>query len=78
VTLCNEATADVATHARAADVIVAAAGVAHLVLSEAMAVLLSQKRHRHEADRSQHRRSPGQLSANPSGSRITQPASTHE
>jgi methylenetetrahydrofolate dehydrogenase (NADP+)/methenyltetrahydrofolate cyclohydrolase len=34
VTLCNEATPDVATHARAADVIVAAAGVAHLVKSD--------------------------------------------
>lgn len=31
VTLCHEATVDVAAHARASDVIVAAAGVAHLV-----------------------------------------------
>jgi methylenetetrahydrofolate dehydrogenase (NADP+) / methenyltetrahydrofolate cyclohydrolase len=31
VTLCHEATTDVAAHARASDVIVAAAGVAHLV-----------------------------------------------
>jgi len=31
VTLCNEATPDVALHSRAADVVVAAAGVAHLV-----------------------------------------------
>ena len=33
VTLCNEATPDVAAHAREADVVVAAAGVAHLVRS---------------------------------------------
>lgn len=31
VTLCHEATVDVAAHARASDVVVAAAGVAHLV-----------------------------------------------
>ncbi|MFE9454738.1 bifunctional methylenetetrahydrofolate dehydrogenase/methenyltetrahydrofolate cyclohydrolase [Streptomyces sp. NPDC006739] len=31
VTLCHEATQDIAAHARAADVVVAAAGVAHLV-----------------------------------------------
>lgn len=34
VTLCNEATTDVAAHARVADVVVAAAGVAHLVRSD--------------------------------------------
>jgi methylenetetrahydrofolate dehydrogenase (NADP+)/methenyltetrahydrofolate cyclohydrolase len=34
VTLCNEATPDVAAHARVADVVVAAAGVAHLVRSD--------------------------------------------
>jgi len=31
VTMCNEATIDVAAHARVADVVIAAAGVAHLV-----------------------------------------------
>ncbi|MGJ5832430.1 hypothetical protein [Streptomyces ossamyceticus] len=31
VTLCHEATQDIAAHARVADVVVAAAGVAHLV-----------------------------------------------
>lgn len=31
VTMCNEATVDVAAHTRAADVVIAAAGVAHLV-----------------------------------------------
>jgi methylenetetrahydrofolate dehydrogenase (NADP+) / methenyltetrahydrofolate cyclohydrolase len=34
VTLCHEATLDVAEHARASDVVVAAAGVAHLVRPE--------------------------------------------
>jgi methylenetetrahydrofolate dehydrogenase (NADP+)/methenyltetrahydrofolate cyclohydrolase len=34
VTLCNEATPDIAAHARVADVVVAAAGVAHLVRSD--------------------------------------------
>ncbi|WP_086770298.1 bifunctional methylenetetrahydrofolate dehydrogenase/methenyltetrahydrofolate cyclohydrolase, partial [Streptomyces bobili] len=34
VTLCHEATQDVAAHARVADVVVAAAGVAHMVMPD--------------------------------------------